>query len=383
MRGVVRPCRRRLGPELHTRWLAHLCGLCLGLRDTGGQSARVLTGYDVLMVSVLAEAQAGRLSTTTAGACPLRGFRTAEVVDATTPGAQAAVAAALVAGEASLTDKVDDGDVPLWLRPVASGTAHRLSRLGASAAEACGWDSTEVSAAPARARAIEARGGASLDELLEPTGAAVAAMFAHTAVGSGVAGNAAALRRAGDAFGRLVHLIDAAEDRRSDRRHGRFNPLEATGTSDVEAERLARCLHDEIGRALSDMTLVDGALAEALFGPTLGAAIDRVWPAGHHTEVPARRGRLAVGVALAAAMAGQAVMWVGGRGRGRYGGGPYGGGPYGYGPYGGRPYPYYGGGYRRGGGCGGPSCGELLACDCCANCACDQCCGGDSCCCCI
>jgi hypothetical protein len=353
--------------------MAHLCGLCLGLRDTAGQSARVLTGYDVLLVSVLAEAQAGRLTTTAAGACPLRGFRTAQVVDSATPAARAAVAAALVVGEAGLTDKVDDGDVPVLLRPVASGTARRLARLGASAAGACGWDGTDVAAAPGRARAVEARGDARLDELLEPTGTAVAAMFAHTAVTSGVAGNAAALRRAGDAFGRLVHLIDAAEDRGSDRRHGRFNPLEATGTSDAEAEGLARRLHAEIGRSLGDMTLVDGALAEALFGPTLSAAISRVWPPSLAAAAPsAPRGRLGLGVAVAAAMAAHAAMWAGGRGRD----------PYGYGPYGGRPY-YRGGGYGRRSGCGGPSCGELLACDCCANCACDQCCGGDTFCCCI
>ncbi len=338
----------------------------------------MLTGYDVLLVSVLTEAQAGRLATTTAGACPLRGFRTAEVVDASTPAIQTGVAAALLVGEAGLTDKVDDGDVPVWLRPVAFRSARHLARVGASAADACGWDGTDVSSAPARASAVEARIGAGLDQLLEPTGTAVAAMFAHTAVTSGVPGNTSALRQAGDAFGRIVHLVDAAEDRQSDRRHGRFNPLEATRTTDREAERLARSLHAEIARSLDDMTLVDGALAEALLGPTLGAAIERVWHRSDPAETSsAPRGRLTMTVALAAAMAAQAAVWVGGGGRdGRRGN------PYNYGPYGGRPYygrPRYG----RRGGCGGPSCGEMLACDCCANCACDQCCGGDTCCCCI
>ncbi len=51
MKGIVRPCRHRLGPELQARWLGHLCGLCLSLRDTAGQAARVLTGYDALLVS--------------------------------------------------------------------------------------------------------------------------------------------------------------------------------------------------------------------------------------------------------------------------------------------------------------------------------------------
>lgn len=392
MRGVVRPCRHRLGPELHARWLAHLCGLCLSLRDTAGQASRVLTGYDVLLVSVLTEAQAGRQATQPAGSCPLRGFRSAEVVDSATPALRAGVAAALLAGEAGLQDKVADGDAPAWLRPAVSRSADRLARIGNSAAEACGWDGSEVSAAPARARAIEARPGAGLDELLEPTGAAVAAMFAHTAVTSGVPGNVPALRRAGDAFGRLVHLIDAAQDRASDARRGRFNPLEATDTSPRAAEALARRLHDAICQALGEMALVDGALAEALLGPTLGAAIARAWPApGAEKELGTSKGHLTAALAIGVAVTAQAARWVGGgrggwrgypSGYGQYPGGPFAGGPFGGSPYGGGRY-YGSRGYRRSGGCGGPSCGELLACDCCANCACDQCCGGGSFCCCI
>ena len=75
MRGILRPCATHLGPERGERWRAHLCGLCLTLRDTAGQPERALTGYDVLLLSVLVEAQAGRVSTTTAGPCALRGFR--------------------------------------------------------------------------------------------------------------------------------------------------------------------------------------------------------------------------------------------------------------------------------------------------------------------
>jgi len=45
--------RHSLGPELTLRRQAHLCGLCLTLRDTAGQAQRVLTGYDVLLLSVL------------------------------------------------------------------------------------------------------------------------------------------------------------------------------------------------------------------------------------------------------------------------------------------------------------------------------------------
>ena len=56
----MRPCRHSLGPELTARWQAHLCGLCLTLRDTAGQAQRVLTGYDVLLLSVLVETDDAR-----------------------------------------------------------------------------------------------------------------------------------------------------------------------------------------------------------------------------------------------------------------------------------------------------------------------------------
>ncbi|PYC59963.1 hypothetical protein C7C46_34080, partial [Streptomyces tateyamensis] len=50
----------------------------------------------------------------------------------------------------------------------------------------------------------------------EPTETATAAAFAHTAVLADRPANAAALREAGRLFGRLAHLLDAAEDEQAD-----------------------------------------------------------------------------------------------------------------------------------------------------------------------
>lgn len=41
--GVVRPCRHVRCGNLFKDWLAHLCGLCLTLRDEHGQAARLVT----------------------------------------------------------------------------------------------------------------------------------------------------------------------------------------------------------------------------------------------------------------------------------------------------------------------------------------------------
>ena len=102
MRGILRPCRRRLGPELFVRWQAHLCGLCLTLGEVAGQPQRALTGYDVLLLSVLVEAQAGRQPTRQAGRCTLRGFRPAMVIASDSPAARLAAAGALLTGAAGL-----------------------------------------------------------------------------------------------------------------------------------------------------------------------------------------------------------------------------------------------------------------------------------------
>ncbi|HWG74041.1 MAG TPA: DUF5685 family protein [Acidimicrobiales bacterium] len=366
MRGIVRPCRHQLSPELHERWRAHLCGLCLTLRDRAGQAARVLTGYDLLLLSVLVEAQSGGLQTTTAAPCAFRGFRRAEVIASESPAAEFAAGAALLCGGAGIDDKVADGDIPRAGRRPAAAWGRRLTEVGRVVSHGQGFEDGPVTQVAERARLVEAADGRSLDDLLAPAGDAVAALFAHTATLAAKPANAAALARAGDAFGRLVHLLDAVGDRGGDRRAQRFNPLEATGTSDEEARLLAGSLHATITGSLDAVDMADRELADALFGPAIASAIRRALPPAHRRDrAPARRGRVGVGV-VSVVIARAAIF---GSRRPRYYDDPYAGGGY-----------YGGPGYRRG--CRGPSCGEMLACDCCANCACDECCGGDECCCC-
>ena len=367
----MRPCRSHLGPELHAGWQAHLCGLCLTLRDEVGQAERVLTGYDVLLLSVLVEAQAGELETTTAAPCPLRGFTRATVVASTSDAGRLAAAGALVSAAAGLADKVGDGDLPRAARLPAQRVAGRLDRAGTALAASVGLDPSVVLAAPAASAAAERVPGAGLRSLLAPTGEAVAALFAHTAVVAGRPQNAPALARAGRAFGALVHLLDAVEDSAGDASAGRFNPLQATGTAAADARRLADELVEEVRAALADAHLVDRALVDVLLGRELSRAVHRVLPETSPAPVPVQRaGLLAV---LLAVLLSPAVFiggsWGGGgwgpRRRRRYGGPP---------PVYGYPQ-QHGYGYRR----VGPSCGQLLACNCCANLACNACCCGSSC----
>ncbi|MDV7220272.1 DUF5685 family protein, partial [Streptomyces prunicolor] len=103
MFGMVRPCSHRLGENLKSQWMAHLCGLCLALRGDHGQFARIVTNYDGLLLSVLTEAQVERAGggwRRTAGPCPLRGMRTASVAQG--EGARLAAAVSLVLASAKV-----------------------------------------------------------------------------------------------------------------------------------------------------------------------------------------------------------------------------------------------------------------------------------------
>ncbi|HWE57585.1 MAG TPA: DUF5685 family protein [Acidimicrobiales bacterium] len=383
MRGITRPCRHSLPPDLRDQWRSHLCGVCLTLRDETGQASRLLTGYDMLVPSVLIEAQIGRAETVTAGPCVLRGMRTAEVVPTDHPATRFAAGASLLNGGSALDDKIADGDIPAAASSLAARVATGARQGGLRLTAESGFPAAPFAGAARAATAIE-NVAHSLDDLLAPAGAAGAALLAHTAKVAGRPENEAALGRAGDAFGRLVHLLDAVDDFERDRAAGAFNPLAATGTDQAAAHALARQLVATIGGALDEVEMADPGLARQLLGPVLERSVARRFTAPAGVTPLRRRSRTATagpvgatkpvrtrsatGAAAAAVVALPAMLpaiFGGGR-RGWRRRPPYGD-------------PYYGGGYGR----RGPSCCDMLACDCCANLACDDCCGGgDDCCCC-
>lgn len=284
MFGIVRPCSHRLGEGLKAQWMAHLCGLCLALRGDHGQFARVVTNYDGLLISVLTEAQAERVTAggwrRTAGPCPLRGMRTASVAQG--EGARLAAAVSLVLASAKVRDHVADGDGVLARRPVAVAArrvAASWGRAGERSGAAVGFDTAVLVDAVDRQVGIEALAGPGtpLLTVTEPTETATAAAFAHTAILAGRPGNAAPLAEAGRLFGRLAHLLDAVEDREADAAAGAWNPLTATHTPLAEARRLADDALHGIRLALKDVEFEEGRLAHLLLAHELGRSVDRAF----------------------------------------------------------------------------------------------------------
>ena len=271
MFGIIRPCRHRLGGELAAAWQAHLCGMCLSLRDDHGQAARLATNYDGLVISVLAEAQAdGAPQRRAAGRCALRGMRKADV--ATGDCARLAATVSLVLAAAKIRDHVDDGDGALG-RPGVRGAASARSgeRLGFEVGvltEAVGCQAAvEAAAAP----------GTCLLTVTEPTEIATAAAFAYTAVLAGKPANAEPLREAGRLFGRIAHLVDAVEDLAADQAAGAWNPLLATGADLAEARRLCDDALLGIKLALDEVEFTDARLVHTLLVHELTRSVHRVF----------------------------------------------------------------------------------------------------------
>ncbi|WP_433263285.1 DUF5685 family protein [Actinosynnema sp. CS-041913] len=294
MFGIIRPCRHRLGADLRQSWLAHLCGLCLALRDDHGHMARVVTNYDGLVISALVEAQTGR-SRRAAGPCALRGMRSADV--AVGAGARLAATVSLVLASAKVGDHVDDRDGAFARAPVRGvgrQVARRWADQAASTGADLGFDTGVLVAAVRRQSEVEAAAGpgGSVLAVTEPTETAGGEAVAQTAVLAGRPGNAAALREVGRLFGRLAHLLDAVEDLDADRASGAWNPLEATGTSLAEARRLCGDAALGIELALAEVKFTDGHLVHALLVHEVRESIRRTFgePHTHGPQPPSGHG---------------------------------------------------------------------------------------------
>lgn len=279
MFGVVRPCRHGMCAGLFKEWMAHLCGLCLTLRDEHGHRARLVTNYDGLLVSVLTEAQSADVSPhRQARACALRGFKGADVVDARAEGARLAAAVSLLLAAGKTRDHIADGDGP-YKKKLVAATASRVAagwdRAGGRTSDSVGFDASILRDAVSRQSALEQTDGLTLLGVTEPTETAVAAAFAHTAVLSNRPSNAEALSEAGRFFGRLAHLLDAVEDLPADHACGAYNPLLATSTDIATARRHCDDALHGLRLALADVEFENPKLVKALLEREVGKAVDR------------------------------------------------------------------------------------------------------------
>ncbi|HEX8869099.1 MAG TPA: DUF5685 family protein, partial [Lentzea sp.] len=233
--------------------------------------------YDGLLISAMVEAQSG-LSRRSAGPCALRGMKSAEV--AIGSGARLAASVSLVLASLKIHDHVDDGDgLAGKVGWAGRAVAQRWAAKGLGTASDLGFDASVMIDSVRRQPEIEAAAGLGSSVLVvtEPTETATGFAVAQTAVIAGKPGNVEPLREVGRLFGRVAHLIDAAEDLEEDRAGGAWNPLLATGTPVEEAHRLCLDAVTGIRLALDEVELTDARLVHKLLVHELEESIIRVF----------------------------------------------------------------------------------------------------------
>ncbi|MFG3339853.1 DUF5685 family protein [Glycomyces sp. NPDC048151] len=294
---MLAPCPSRTPDDLKPRWMGHFCGLCLELRDDAGQFARLTTNYDALALSVLVEAQQGDAADSrNAGPCALRGMRRQTVAYGSGP--RLAATASLVLASAKIRDHVEDGDgfaAKPGARGIAGLTADRLRAKAVAIGDSIDLDTAPLFAHIEGQRGVEAAAvhGTPLTSVTAPTEAATAELFAHAALIGGRPENTEAFRTAGAAFGRLAHLLDAADDFEDDAARGAWNPLAATGSGIEDARALAKAALADMKRALDSAVIVDASMVGLLldryarhaFSKTFGSSCST-----HGAPVAERRG---------------------------------------------------------------------------------------------
>ncbi|WOC12392.1 DUF5685 family protein [Gordonia sp. MP11Mi] len=290
MFGLLQPCRHVLDDDLRIQWRAHLCGLCLSLRDNHGQTARLTTNTDAVMVSVLTDAQrTPAAATRTAGPCALRGMRRAEVVTSNDPGVRLATAASLTLASAKARDAVAEQQHGLAPPMPVRTRVTRMAALGMERRAARAHDALDVSmvlTALDRQAEIETS-STDLDALTEPTARACATVFVSSADLAQAPVNRDVLAEIGGDYGRLAHLLDAVDDRPADDAVGAFNPLTATGTSDQLALARSTMLAGRIADRYRDLALHDDRLLRALLVDGVAQAVRRRRRTGERARIEA------------------------------------------------------------------------------------------------
>jgi uncharacterized protein DUF5685 len=227
MFGLVRPCRHTMTQANRDSYRAHMCGACLGIRDQFGQVARVALNRDALVLSMLAEHLSGDLRRTHAGRCPLRGMRSAEVVDPETPSAKYVGAVSLILMEASVNDHAEDSDRGMVLARLVRPSARWYGARARAISRQLGVDLGAIERCVRKERAVRSRSGLTASDYLQHTEEAFALGFSGVASVLGVP-STGWLTELGHAYGGTAAIVDSLEDYDDDLRRGEFNVLAAS-----------------------------------------------------------------------------------------------------------------------------------------------------------
>lgn len=232
MFGYIRPVVGELKVRENEMFRAVYCGLCRSMGSHTGCASRMTLSYDFVFLALLRAALTGEKFSVGAHRCAVHPLKRRPVADDNAALAYCADAAALLSCAKLRDDLTDERGMRRLaaqsLRPAAASMHRRVK--GRDALD-CAIDDHL-----ARLTALEAAESDSLDETAACFGALLGEIFAD-----GLDGVSARIaREAGEAVGRFIYIIDAADDAPEDAEKGRYNPILRRWGEDIFEMRLCR-----------------------------------------------------------------------------------------------------------------------------------------------
>lgn len=245
MFGLMKHAGSCLAPAAKHERQTRYCGTCKSMGRLFGQSARATLNHDaVFLGELLLALQPDPLRAP--AFTPRRCLSLPKASEIPPPLAYAA-AANVVLAEFAVSDQILDGDKRWWAiqKPLA-----RSFRAARAYLDQVGLPLEALFAQQQRQAEYERQASASLAYFAEPTGEATRLVFAHGALAF-----AEPLGQLGEAFGRLIYVLDAIQDQASDAKKGAFNALAASHSTLADARRYVRQQQARFCEALEQLPL--------------------------------------------------------------------------------------------------------------------------------
>lgn len=270
MYGYIRPDIGELRINEYRRFRSVYCGLCEALRQRYGFLFRFLVSYDMTFLALLTLSPE---TTIDSRRCPVHPLRKQPCICGVPELYNAADYTVILAYQKMMDDATDEKD----FRALRARLAVRLLRRSyrKAAARQPEFDENAKQCLD-RLAAIEKCGGASLD--------AAADCFARLmAFPANRAPNAALRREQNEILyhaGRVVYILDAADDYVADRKNGRYNPLCQRFASDTmtgtEKEEIRTTLNLSLFRAMAAAELLPESVWKPILENILSCGIQHV-----------------------------------------------------------------------------------------------------------
>lgn len=220
MFGYVRPLTGEMKVRENEMFRAVYCGLCRSMGRCTGCASTLTLSYDFVFLAVFRAALCGEKFAVQRHRCAMHPAKPRAMVDDSGTLSYCARAAAWLTWAKLNDDLCDERGLrrmsALALRPAVSSMRRRAQK-------ADGMDALEdrITASLRRLSALEAANSDSIDETAACFGSLLGDIMAW-----GLSDLPARIaREAGEATGRFIYVIDAADDAPSDAKEGRYNPI--------------------------------------------------------------------------------------------------------------------------------------------------------------